>query len=735
MTDEVVEDRKETSKEASDRWGKEISDSKKWFKKFHTRGMKVNKAFLDENREGDDLSESFVTRLNLFHANIVTLLSMLYGRIPKVEVDRRFADADDDVARVAGLMLTRILNTDIETAGEDIASVFRSSLQDRLLPGLGTARVQYQFSEKDEVTEAISDSETDEELAPEVSEPQITDEWVDIVYTHWKDVLWSPCRTYIELRWKAYRSYLTKPKLRARFPKVDLTKINFSSKGPLGKNKVDTDCIPENSEAEVWEIWDKDSMKVYWWTEGYGQLLDVKDDILGLEGFWPEPPPMLTNVTTSKYLPKSDYDLARDLYQQIDELESRITLLTEACKCVGVYDASNEGIQRIFNEGVENQLIPVKNWAQFSEKGGLAGVVDWVPLEDVVNTISVLSEQQTAKIQQLYQVTGMNDVMRGAAQTEGTPVSATERKIQANYGSIRIEALQNEFARWVSDTQALKAEIIAKHYQPYCIIQQSNIMSTVDGQNMELVDAAIKLIKDPSKSRWKITVRPETLAIADYAQLKADRVEFMMGLAQFLQSAAPLLEEKPEAMPLLMKMLKWSMAGFKGSSEIEGILDQAIGAMEKQPPQQKPDPEAQKAQMEMQKMQGEMQMQREEHQANMQIAQQKGQMEMQQMMMKFQLELKKLEMEMEFKQRELELKMQEMQAQLGMKIETAKVEAEATEQEQAAQFAFNTAEKEKDMEVSEHAAQVQMESGDAELDRDRQRAKLKPKSNGDAGST
>jgi len=715
MTDEVVEERKETSKDAYNRWQKELSDAKKWFKKFHTRGDKVSKAFLDDNTESDDLSDAFVSRLNLFHANIVTLQSMLYGRIPKVEVDRRFADADDDVARVAGLMLNRILNTDIETAGEDISSVYRSCLQDRLLPGLGNARLQYQYSE----------GEGDE----------VTDEWTDIVYTHWKDQLWSPCRTYPELRWKAYRSYLSKAKLKARFPKVDLTKINFSSKGALGRSKVEVENIPENAEAEVWEIWDKDALKIYWWTEGYGQLLEEKEDFLELEGFWPDPPPLLTNVTTSKYLPKADYDLARDLYREIDELESRISMLTQACKCVGVYDSSNEGIQRIFNEGVENQLIPVKNWAQFSEKGGLSGVVDWVPLEDVVNTISTLTQKQNDKIQQLYQVTGMNDVMRGAAQTEGTPVSATERKIQANYGSIRIEALQNEFARWVSDTQALKAEIIAKHYQPHCIIQQSNILSTPDGQNAELVDAAVKLIKDPSKSRWKITVRPETLAIADYAQLKADRVEFMMGLAQYLQSAAPLIEQKPEAMPVLMKMLKWAMAGFRGSSEIEGILDQAIGAMEKQPPQQKPNPEAEKAKVEMQKMQAEMQMQQQEMQAKMQMEREKHQSEQQLKMLEFQLAQQKMQMEISFMQQKFQLELEKLKAELGIDVQKAQLEAQATEQEQAAQFAFNTAEKEKDMEVSEHAAQIQMESGNAELERDRQRAKLKPdKSNGDARS-
>lgn len=729
-----MDDKKEFSSSASDqykRWNRELADGKTWFSNFHKKGDKVNKMFLDDRKDTNESVGVYVTRLNLFHANIVTLMSMLYGQIPKVEVMRRFADADDDISRVAGEILTRILNTDIEVAGEDLASVFRSGLQDRLLPGLGEARVQYQYDSEVKQTPAITDPITGEELAPATESEEISNEWVDIVYTHWKDVLWSPCRTHSEVRWKAYRSYLGREPFKTRFPKINLEKITFNTKGPLSKTDQKGATYEQ---AEVWEIWSKQDKKVYWYTEGYEDVLDVKDDPLELNGFWPDPPPLTANVTTSKFLPKSDFEIAQDLYREIDDLETRITLLTQSCKAVGVYDESCKGVQRIFNEGVENQLIPVENWAAFAEKGGLDGAIDWVPIKEIAETINILSMKQNEKIQQLYQVTGMNDVMRGAAQTEGTPVSATERKIQANYGSIRIEALQNEFARWVSDLQQLKAEIIAKHYQPYCIIEQSNIMDTPDAQYAE---AAVALIKDPDKARWKITVRPESLAIADYAQLKQDRTEYLFGLAQFLQSAAPMIQEAPASAPYLMKLLKWGMAGFRGSSEIEGIFDQAINAMEKQPPGNKPDPEQQKAQAEMEKMKAEMGMKQQDNQAKMQMEQEKHQADMQLEQMKLQMEEKKMQMELYYMEQKFQLEMQEMQMKLGFKKQEAEINAEATRQEQAAQFAFNTAEKDKDMEVTEHAAKVQMESGDQDLERDRERAKLKPKSkpNGDAGSS
>lgn len=687
MNEEMKEP--ETAVQWQNFWCEELENAKTpaW-KKFQKRGENVDKKYKDERKDrNEDELGALSSKLNLFNSNITILMSMLYGRNPKVEVTRRFADADDDVSRVAGIMITRMLNTDIEVAGEDMASVFRNALQDRLLPGMGTARVQYQFDEETTVTPAIMHPETGEELAPEVEETKISNEWTDILYTHWKDELWSSARTHAEITWKAFRSYLTPRKLKQRFPGIDIDKVSFDSYGPLAKDG--TNKASRRKQAEVWEIWDKDRKKVFWFTDGVEEILDMQDDPLGLDGFFPSPPPMIANVTTSLFLPKSDYDIASDLYTQIDELESRIQLLTEACKLVGTYDESQPEIKRIFNEGVENDLIPVKNWTAFIEKGGIDGSIMWVPIKEVAEVIAILTEKQGQKIQQLQQVTGMSDVMRGAASARTERISATADKLETQFGSIRIEALQNEFARWVNDTQSLKVEIISKHYQPYCIIQQSNIMSTPDGQNQEVIQAAVQLIKDPESSRWKITVRPETLAIADYAQLKQDRSEFLMGLAQFMQSSAPLLQLSPMALPVLMKLLKWFLAGFRGSSEVEGILDTAITQFEKSPPKNdKPDPAVEKAK-------AEMELKKQEHEQKMQQTQQE-----------FQAEMALKQQQLQQQQQEFALEMQMQREEHALAIRKLNSELIAAFKEQQAQYAFNVAERDHDLETKKEEAAI-----------------------------
>lgn len=679
MAIERASEFEETPTGWAQRWEMEFSAAKKWIKKWHKQSDEVIRRFVDDrDKDVNDVS----TKLNLFNANITTLQSMLYGRLPKVEVDRRFADQDDDVARVAGQILQRILNTDIESAGEDYSHVLRTALGDRLLPGLGTARVKYDFKEKEvEVPPQVGPD--GRELAPGYTDVQIEDEWVDTIYTHWKDVLWSPCRTYAEMRWRSYRAYLTRDELIARFGE-DLGKlVPLNSKGPTFEKTRDSAREKEVwDQAEVWEIWDKTNKKVFWYVEGFDRILDLKEDPLGLEGFYPEPPPMLANLTSSKYLPKSDFVIAQDLYTQIDVLETRISLLTQACKAVGVYDKANEGIQRVLMEGVENQLIPVDNWGAFAEKNGLKGVVDWVPIEQVAKVIEILTQKQNDMINQLYQVTGMADILRGAASQGG--VSATEQAIKAKFASIRVQALQDEFARFASDLQRLKAEIIAKHYQPYCIIQQSNIMSTPDAA---LAQQAIELIKNPDISRWKIQVKPETLAMVDYAQLKQDRVEYINALATFLQSAAPLLEMSPAAGPFLMQLMKWGLAGFKGSNEIEGVVDQAIAQLEnmmKSGQGNKPDPEQIKAQAEIQK----------------------AQMSMQEAQMKAQADMERIKMEMIQSQQEHQFKMRELETKHQLEMQKLHMSVTAERERQEAQTEANTTERI----VDAAATKMEMES-------------------------
>jgi hypothetical protein len=559
-------------------WIKEIEAFKKRVRRFHKAGDETVKRYLDEEgrTKSSDNGRYGNYALNLFHSNIQTVQSMLYGSTPKIEVGREHNDPDDDIARVAGLMYQRILQADIDPSGEDLPTVLKACLQDRLLPGLGVARVRYEMHTRDE---PMTDPATGQPVMGEDGEPmtvQVLDyEEAPIDYVHWNDFLWSFARTWQEMHWMGFRNYLDKDQATARFGEEIASKLTYKPQTPdLDDDKASASPDDKSvvEKAAIIEIWCKPDRKVFWVQEGQAEILDCKDDPLELDGFWPVPKVMIANQTTRQMIPVPDFVMAQDIYNQIDELYTRITIITRAIKVVGVYDeAAGSSVGRMLQEGTENDLIPVENWAMFSEGGGLRGKIDWFPVQDVVATLQTLQGSLGQQMELLYQVTGMADIMRGQSEQYS---GVGQEQLKAKFASIRVQSLQDDFARFASDLETLRAEVISKHFEPASILQQSGA-AFLPKPDLRMVPAALQLMKSP-EIKWRVNIRPESIAMVDYAQIKAERTEYIMAISQYIQSAQAMASTVPGSLPVLLEMMKWGVAGFKGANYLEGILDQAI---------------------------------------------------------------------------------------------------------------------------------------------------------------
>ena len=285
-------------------------------------------------------------------------------------------------------------------------------------------------------------------------------------------------------------------------------------------------------------------------------------------------------------MPRADYIFAQDQFQELDEINTRITWLTKAAKVIGLYDKNNDGIQRMFSQAAENQLIPVDNWAMFAESGGIKGKVDWVPIDQVVNAISALRIYRQDQTTQIYEVLGISDIMRGSSKASET---ATAQQIKAQFGSTRVELNQFYIAEWITNLLRIKAEIISKHWQPETIAMRSNIMRTPDA---EFAGPAIQLIKDERLAEYRISVEADSLSAMDWAQERDSAVQFMSAMGAFVAQIGPMIQTVPGSSPYFLRLLQWSVSKFKVSSEIEGVLDQAVAQLQANPPQP-PQPSAQ----------------------------------------------------------------------------------------------------------------------------------------------
>jgi hypothetical protein len=605
------------------RWLAEMNAADKRTSEWHKQGNRIQARYQDrrgmETTRGAEMDNSNQMRVNLFHSNVATLKSMLFGNIPKVEVARRYADADDDVARVGSLMLGRMLNNSVYSKDEGIQECFGHLLEDRLLPGLAVARIRYDYDSEDREVEEMKDDEGNI-LAEGYTTSDLLKEDALVDYVHWDDFRWGYARTWKEVPWIAFRSFLTKDQATDRFGENVANQLEYSKKSVkmVSEKRLSSDEVTDAHErAEVWEIWEKKKKCVWWWSRGYEGICDKQSDPLELYGFWPCPKPWIANQVSSMFLPQPDFAIAQDLYNEIDQLETRIGIITEAVRVVGVYDKNAEGIARMLTEGCENELIPVDNWSMFAEKGGIEGQVSFLPLKDISEALLKLVEMRSDAMSLLYEVTSMSEIMRGKDGPDRETEGAAKGK--RRFASIRVQAMQEEFSRFISDLMCLKAEVISKHFDPATIMKQSNIRHTADAKaDPPLVQAALDLIKTPDEMGWRIEIKPESIAMVDYQDLQESRVKFLDALSKVLRGSAPLLQLDPRAMPAIMEMLKWTLAGFRGSQEMEGVVDRAIEELKKpKPPEQEDNSEKIKAQSEREKEQHAERMENLKHQNKM----------------------------------------------------------------------------------------------------------------------
>jgi hypothetical protein len=685
-------------------WQMEIEAATKEMEKFVERATLADEKFKDDRAVLSSDSKWF----NIYYANTNILTSALYADIPEPSVCRRYEDYKDQVARVAALILQRGLKQDLNDPEDSFDATMRQAVQDRLIPGMGVAWLRFETE-----TEAIPTSKggtvtnnsqstqphaTNEKgehddgfevPATDGSPPQplqkIKNQSVVVDYVHWRDFLMSPCRTYGERRWVARRVFMTREQLTKRFGKDKATLCS------LDHNTLNTETpsvTPINGKevfkkATVWEIWDRTKRKVHWYAPGLPKdLLDSREDFLHLQSFEPVPEPMLANITTSSTVPRPDYYMIQDQYTELNEVNARISWLVKACKVVGIYDqASMVALQGIFT-GAENTMIPVPNWSQFSEKGGVKGSVDWIPLENIVVALQRLYEAREAIKGQIYELTGISDIVRGESKASET---LGAQRIKQQFASIRIKKLQNEVARFASDILRIKGEMMAKLYEPAELIRKSGIIYT---DNDEWVVEAVLLLKSEEGFNWRIEVQADTMAQADYEAEKKDRIDLLSTVTGYFAQALPMAGSIPELKPIIFGMLKWAIAAFKGASDIEGMIDKQLAQLEgKPPPPPKPDPAEMAAQAKVQQMQMKGQQDAQKGQQDMAMAQQKAQLETQKQQAELQFqqqeaELRKQEMEMElqFKREELELKRQEGQQNLQASIEKSNIDLQTHQQ-------------------------------------------------------
>lgn len=458
--------------------------------------------------------------------------------------------------------------------------------------------------------------------------------------------------------WVARRIPMTKEAIKARFgDKVDaamLREITYSSKSEA-QDSSKAKLSPQNQTeptADVYEIWDKQRELIFWITETSPVPLDVQEDTTNFDGFYPTPMPPLGRFTTSNTIPISDYHLVKGKYAELDELNQRSTALTKAMGVRFVYDAASPEIKELYTTVSENSGIGVKNWASFAgEKGGLAGSIQFAPLDQIANT-SAIATQQIERIKaQIYEVEGISDIMRGQA-TPYETATATTAKSQQSFG--RFADRQADVANYAAKLLRLKAHLMCKFHDPNLMVKRAMPLSPADQQ---FIGPALQLLQDEQMSSFLLSVSVDSLQLDNWNTEKSERSEAIHSITGLMSQILPAVEHTPELAPFALEMIRWAVSGFKGAQPVAGMIDQSLQQLmtAKQQGEQgapkPPSPHEAKAQAITQKAQMDFQAVQLQEQTKMQIAQ-------------MQAQLKQMELQLEQQQNERDNQMRETQVQL-----------------------------------------------------------------------
>ena len=670
------------------RWKSEIDNALKdtKYKQWIVKSQQITDRYRDERNKSATQNVN-TKRYNILWANVQTLGPAVYGKMPKPVAERRYLDRDP-AARLASLMLERTLSFQMQV-GDFSGASKRAIHKDYLLPGMGQMWVRYyadisaqKTAEDNERIESEQDDEApdnaDDEGFGEVYE-KIDYEHLCFDYVYWRDFLWRPSRTWNEVPWVARRSWLDYTEGCEKFGHDVAERMTFGD--PKNKGLVDTLTNEDNTQlgkskkAEVWEIWCKPERKVYFIApESPGFTLKEEDDPLNLEGFWPCPEPLFATQTNDTLIPVPDYLEYQDQALELDDLTDRIDNLTSAVRANGTYNGEFKGIERLLQKGQDNMLIPVDDWAAFAEKGGIQGNISLVPIDIIVQVLKTLIEVREQILQDVYQITGISDIIRG--QTDPNETYGAQQ-IKANYATGRLGARQNHVADWCSSIVKIGAELICEVFSDQSLRQMSGVdqlfadevRQAVEGvtappspppqsqgqpqsspmlaqqqlQQMKMQAAqakqqeqeqrfaqALQILRSDKLRGFRVDIETDSTIADDLQNDKQAITEYMTGLFQSLESAEQIVANAPELIKPLGQTILMAARKMRVGRVLEASWEDALDQLEQRMEAQKnnpppPDPDMIKAQAQAQVAQANVQA----TQARSQAETQKAQMDLQ----------------------------------------------------------------------------------------------------------
>lgn len=695
MADDLDRDEEEEKREpkSSRRWLAEIEHAEKAFRDWQNKADNLDRLYANLTKLATDGRDR---QFQMFWANIQVLGPSIYSRPPIPVVTPRFKDRKP-VPRMASELLERCTVVGFDHPSHSIDGVMRLVRDDLTILARGAAWVRYETKKGQKVCVEHADR---------------------------KDFLTQAARVWEEVDWVSKRSWLDEEAMEKRFKETSGERYKEASYDTRKNDQGEDDG---EKKAGVWEIWCKSENRVIWVTEGVDVVLDEGEPHLELEGFFPCPRPAYSTVQRRSLVPVPDMLFYKDQLEEINELTARIGALSDALQVRGFYPAGageiGDAIEAAIKANVNNQvLIPISNWAMVGS-GGVKDMIVWLPIDQIATTIVQIVELRKQLIADVYEITGLSDIMRGSTDANET-LGAQELKSQ--YGSVRIRDRQNELARFARDLVRISAEIMAENFTSKTMLEMSQLDIQTDAdikrqikpleeqikaiiaqveaaktdpqlqakaqENPEqaqqmlqqaqqqaeglkkqidklndtaTVEKVMKLLRDQRVRPFVLDIETDSTIAPDENAQKQRATEFITAVGGFMGQALPLVQAVPQASKLMAESLKYVASQFRAGRSLETTIEEFADDMATLAQQPKQDPMAAKGAAEAEAAKQSMQVEAARHQLDQQTAQLDQQRKDAEAQANQQREDARLQADMQCKEQDEQRKMNELDAKLA----------------------------------------------------------------------
>jgi hypothetical protein len=289
-------------------------------------------------------------------------------------------------------------------------------------------------------------------------------------------------------------------------------------------------------------------------------------------------------------------------------------------------------------------LVPISNWAAF---GGSKEVIIWLPIDMIASTITTLVELRKQVIDDIYQIMGLADIMRGASDPSET---LGAQQIKTQYGSTRIRDKQQEIVRLARDLVEIATEIITDKFDPVTMIQMSQtqlpttkmvgeqiaqiaqqvqaaqqslqaasqnpqlmqqaqqnpqaaqgVMQQVQQmqqqaaaqvqalQTQPTIEMVLKFLKNNRAKSFVLDIETDSTIIPNEQAEKQQRTEFVGVLSQLMPQLSQMIAMDPKTAEFCGEILKFAVAPFRAGRSLDGAIDQLVDQMKAKGDQPKGD--------------------------------------------------------------------------------------------------------------------------------------------------